>query len=182
MNKWICKYCGEDTSEVDLDYMVGTDHLICVLQSDMEKKVEIENWHKLDTTEFEFRGVPFKVFGTSKVDNRYTIDIYETVNGEYFVRVDLWADNKELSLKIFPPNQFTSPPIHLDRYITKEHLKDPTMFISTVCELMGNNKEVKNILDYYRDILNSKNGKSSNSGLNGSAGLFAQTFSSASLW
>jgi hypothetical protein len=181
MTKWICKYCGGDTSDVDMDYLVGTDHLVCILQSDTEKKVEIENWHKLDTTEFEFRGVPFKVFGTSKVDNRYTIDIYETVNGEYFVRVDLWADNKELSLKIFPPNQFTSPPIHLDRYITKEHLKDPTMFISTVCELMVTNKEVKNILDYFRDRINSKNGKTgivSHIMNNGTT----MTFGSASIW
>ena len=179
MTKWVCKYCGEDTSGIDYDYLVGTDHLVCILQSDVEKKVEIENWHKLDTTEFEFRGVPMKIIGTSKVDSRYTIDVYEMVNGEMFLRVDLWADNKELSVKIFPPGQFTSPPIHLDRYITKDHLKDPTIFISTFCDLLRTNKEVKNILSYFRERLLSKNGIT---GLNGSAGLFTQTFGSASLW
>lgn len=179
MNNWVCKYCGEDTSDVDYDYLIGTDHLICLLQSDTEKPIEIENWHKLDNNQFEFRGVPMKVFGTSKVDNRYTIDVYEMVNGEIFLRVDLWADNKELSVKIFPPNQFTSPPIHLDRYITKEHLKDPSIFVATVCELLTTNKEVKNILSFFKERYNSKNGMT---GLNGSAGLFAQTFGSASIW
>ena len=28
----ICSYCGRDTSEVDIDYLVNTDHLECVLK------------------------------------------------------------------------------------------------------------------------------------------------------
>lgn len=179
MNKWICKYCGQDTSDVDYDYLVGTDHLVCILQSEVEKKVEIENWHKLDNIQFDFKGVPMKVFGTSKVDSRYTIDVYELVNNEMFIRVDLWADNKELSCKVFPPNQFTSPPVHIERYITKEHLKDPSIFIATFCELIVTNKEVKNILSYFRDRINAKNGMT---GLNSSSGQFLQTFGSASIW
>ena len=31
-NQWICEYCGGDTSEVDGDYLVNTDHLSCVLK------------------------------------------------------------------------------------------------------------------------------------------------------
>jgi len=182
MSNWICKYCGEDTSEVDFDYMVGTDHLICVLQSEMEKKVKIENWYKLDSQEFEIRGVPLKVIGTTKIDYRYSMDVYEMVEKQLFIKVDLWVDNKELTCKIFPPNQFTYPPIQLQRYITKSHLKDPTIFLSTICEFILGNKDVRNICDALNDKMYSKNGKSSNSGLNGSAGLFAQTFSSASLW
>lgn len=27
-----CSYCGRDTSEVDIDYLVNTDHLECVLK------------------------------------------------------------------------------------------------------------------------------------------------------
>jgi hypothetical protein len=28
----VCSYCGRDTSEVDFDYLVNTDHLECVLK------------------------------------------------------------------------------------------------------------------------------------------------------
>ena len=31
-NQWICSVCGKDTSEVDIDYLVNTDHLECVLK------------------------------------------------------------------------------------------------------------------------------------------------------
>ena len=31
-NQWICSYCGRDTSEIDYDYLVNTDHLECVLK------------------------------------------------------------------------------------------------------------------------------------------------------
>ena len=31
---WTCSICGEDTSEVEYDYLVGYDHLACVLGGD----------------------------------------------------------------------------------------------------------------------------------------------------
>ena len=30
-NQWICSLCGEDTSNVDYDYLSGTDHISCHL-------------------------------------------------------------------------------------------------------------------------------------------------------
>jgi len=33
---FICKHCGKDTSEVEYDYMHGTDHLACVLEKDIK--------------------------------------------------------------------------------------------------------------------------------------------------
>lgn len=33
-NKWICKYCNKNTFDVEYDYLVGTDHLTCTLESD----------------------------------------------------------------------------------------------------------------------------------------------------
>ncbi len=179
MKEYICAYCGKDTSGVDYDYLVGNNHLACILLANDDKRIKIENWDKLDNKVFEIAGVPMRVHGTEIIESRYTIDVYEMVNGEYFVRVDLWVDNMELSVKIFPPGQFTSVPVHLERYVVKEHLKDPTIFLDTVAGLLTTNNEVKNFLDFLRDRLNSKNGIT---GLNGSAGLFGQTFGSASIW
>ena len=33
MPNYICHYCGKDTSEIDYDYLSGTDHLSCVLEA-----------------------------------------------------------------------------------------------------------------------------------------------------
>ena len=33
---YICQFCGKDTSEVEYDYLSGTDHLSCALQSEFK--------------------------------------------------------------------------------------------------------------------------------------------------
>ncbi len=35
---WECKYCGKNTFNVDNDYLIGVDHLSCVLRNEREKK------------------------------------------------------------------------------------------------------------------------------------------------
>lgn len=35
--EYVCKYCGRDTSLVEADYVVGVDHLECILEE--QKKV-----------------------------------------------------------------------------------------------------------------------------------------------
>ena len=35
---WVCSYCGGNTFEVDSEYLVGVDHLSCLLKYDIEKK------------------------------------------------------------------------------------------------------------------------------------------------
>ena len=35
---WNCSYCGVNTFEVESDYLVGVDHLSCVLKNDVETK------------------------------------------------------------------------------------------------------------------------------------------------
>lgn len=36
VNQWICSLCSGDTSQVDYDYLVGTDHIGCVLDKEMK--------------------------------------------------------------------------------------------------------------------------------------------------
>ena len=43
MSNFTCKFCGKDTSEVDYDYLVGTDHLACQLAQDMK---DVEEYRK----------------------------------------------------------------------------------------------------------------------------------------
>jgi hypothetical protein len=35
---WVCSYCGGNTFEVDSEYLVGVDHLSCLLKNDIETK------------------------------------------------------------------------------------------------------------------------------------------------
>jgi hypothetical protein len=35
---WNCSYCGGNTFEVESDYLVGVDHLSCLLKNDTETK------------------------------------------------------------------------------------------------------------------------------------------------
>jgi hypothetical protein len=34
-NQWVCKICGRDTSEIDYDYLIGTNHLECELKKEL---------------------------------------------------------------------------------------------------------------------------------------------------
>jgi hypothetical protein len=34
-NPWVCSYCGRDTSDIDYDYLQGTDHLECILKTNL---------------------------------------------------------------------------------------------------------------------------------------------------
>ena len=45
MIKWICDYCGEETTRVDIDYLVGTDHLSCALKAEQAAKQQDEFEH-----------------------------------------------------------------------------------------------------------------------------------------
>ena len=47
---WTCRYCGKDTKWIDVDYLVGTDHLQCALEnSKMKTKLKITNPEKINS-------------------------------------------------------------------------------------------------------------------------------------
>jgi len=37
-NKWVCCICGENTYDVDVDYLSGVDHISCLLKEEMSTK------------------------------------------------------------------------------------------------------------------------------------------------
>jgi hypothetical protein len=36
MHNQQCQYCGNDTYDVDVDYLVGTDHLSCMIEQETQ--------------------------------------------------------------------------------------------------------------------------------------------------
>jgi hypothetical protein len=54
---YICSICGKETFDVDMDYLIGTDHLACHLfKQTNNTKLEIENWKKIEGQKFHTLG------------------------------------------------------------------------------------------------------------------------------
>jgi len=43
--EWVCSKCGESTLDVDMDYLMGYDHISCLLKVGLPK---LQNWNKLE--------------------------------------------------------------------------------------------------------------------------------------
>ena len=202
--EWVCRYCGKSTFDVDMDYLMGYDHIACLLIVGLPK---LENWNKLEGQEFDIMGVPCRM-QNAEVDNdieRYTVWVIEKVIGQPLLRVDMYLSDMEIDTKLFVPDSFTTPPSHYRKSITRDHIKNPSIFIQTIGQKMMSDANIRKVLDFLAEHNGSISGRGGMSGgivskvmstgtsvaysktvgsvgLNGSAGLFAQTFGSASIW
>jgi hypothetical protein len=147
-----CSICGKETFEVDMDYLIGTDHISCLLSL---KNTKIENWSKLEGSRFDVMGVSMHLEDT-KIDgaNRYTVWIYEHVleTNEALMRVDLYTDVMEIDIKTFIPTTFSSPPHHTNKKITKDHIKSPSIFVQTIGQMMMGEPKIRQVLDYLSEV------------------------------
>jgi hypothetical protein len=164
VKEYICAYCGKDTSNIDYDYLVGWNHLSCVLMDelsdvlDKEKKMnkkkpmEIKNWTKLNSQKFDVMGASFVIMDT-RIDNNDTGNIYSAWvypynDSEAFLRVTLFSNDMQLQIKVLPPGQFTIPPMDLTTTITKVHLSNPSIFIQTIAEGLLDDPTVRNMIEF----------------------------------
>jgi len=164
MKEFICAYCGKNTYDVDIEYLVGFNHLSCVLMDelsdalDKEKKMnkkkpmEIKNWTKLNSQKFDVMGASFVIMDT-RIDNNDTGNIYSAWvypynDSEAFLRVTLFSNDMQLQIKVLPPGQFTIPPMDLTTTITKVHLSNPSIFIQTIAEGLLDDPTVRNIIEF----------------------------------
>jgi len=159
MKEYFCTYCGQSTYDVDVDYLVGFDHLSCVLndvpkEKKMNKKkpMEIKNWTKLNSQKFDVMGASFVIMDT-RIDNNDTGNIYSAWvypynDSEAFLRVTLFSNDMQLQIKVLPPGQFTIPPMDLTTTITKVHLSNPSIFIQTIAEGLLDDPTVRNIIEF----------------------------------
>jgi hypothetical protein len=65
MSHWVCSICGKDTLNVDIDYLMNTDHISCLLgvwggkdvptnKSKLKKPMKIKGWEKISG--FTYKG------------------------------------------------------------------------------------------------------------------------------
>jgi hypothetical protein len=190
----LCAYCGKNTYDVDIEYLIGGNHLSCVLMDelsdaiDKEKKMnkkkpmEIKNWTKLNSQKFDVMGASFVIMDT-RIDNNDTGNIYSAWvypynDSEAFLRVTLFSNDMQLQIKVLPPGQFTVPPMDLTTTITKVHLSNPSIFIQTIAEGLLDDPTVRNMIQFIgRKQDNRPKAKPANP-----AGTYGFPTSSTNLW
>jgi hypothetical protein len=157
-SKYICQYCGKSTFDVDIDYLVGYNHLSCDLESQnkafqkKKKPMEIKNWTKLNGQKFDVMVASFVIMDT-RIDtnvngNIYSAWVYPYNDSEAFLRVTLFSNDMQLQVKVLPPGQFTTPPMDLTTTLTKVHLSNPSIFIQTIAEGLLDDPTVRNIIEF----------------------------------
>ena len=194
MKEYICAYCGKDTSDVDMDYLVGFSHLSCVLMDELSdaidkegkakknKPMKIKNWAKLNSQKFDVMGASFVIMDT-RIDtnvngNIYSAWVYPYNDSEAFLRVTLFSNDMQLQIKVLPPGQFTIPPMDLTTTITKVHLSNPSIFIQTIAEGLLDDPTVRNMIQFIgRKQDNRPKAKPANP-----AGTYGFPTSSTNLW
>ena len=100
---YICSICGQSTYSVDLDYLIGVDHLACHLSKSLKmNKIVIENWKKLNGQTFHTLGCELVINDCDIKEKCYEAWIYQTriTPSEALMRVDLWFDY-EIGIKVF---------------------------------------------------------------------------------
>ena len=162
MKEHYCKYCGKDTYDVDIEYLIGHNHLSCVLSDVLEKEkkmnkkkpVEISNWDKLVGNKFDVMGASFTISVAHKDSSNkgdvYTAWIHSVDDTEPFVRVTLFADNMDMQVKVLPPVKYDSnmTPYDLTSTITKNHISNPSIFIQTIAEALLSDSTTRDLLLY----------------------------------
>jgi hypothetical protein len=189
MTEEICAYCGKNTYDIDIEYLVGFNHLSCVLMDELsdaldkeknmnkKKQLEISNWNKLSDSKFDVMGASFFISDTSHASNLYTAWVHPLDSSEAFARVTLFSDNMDMQVKVLPPVKYDSmTPYELTSTITKNHISNPSIFIQTIAEALLSDPTTRDILSYVsreQDENRRKKGTyryAPTTGLNGSSG------------
>ena len=116
--------------------------------------LKIENWNRLDGQMFSVMGIEFQ-FEKAEVadDGRYTVWLNEEISNSpiSLMRVDLYIDDMQIDIKTFLPNS-SAPPHHTHKKITKDHIKDPSIFTQTIGMIMMADVTIRTVLDYLDEI------------------------------
>jgi len=182
MKKYICQYCGKSTYDVDIDYLVGYDHLSCNLERHnkvfpkKKKQLEISNWAKLSGNKFDVMGASFIIMDAEDTGDIYTAWVHPIDDTQPFVRVTLFSEMMDMQVKVVPPLDYNGSmtPYDLTSTITKHHISNPSIFIQTIGEALLSDSTTRDVLSYIsrkQDTFRFKGrGYTQLTGTNGSSG------------
>ena len=116
--------------------------------------MKLENWNKLNGQLFSVMGIEFQFEKAEQTtDGRYTVWLNEEISNSpiSLMRVDLYIDDMQIDIKTFLPNSST-PPHHTHKKITKDHIKDASIFTQTIGIIMMADNTIRMVLDYLDEI------------------------------
>jgi hypothetical protein len=190
MKEVICAYCGKNTYDVDIEYLIGGNHLSCVLMDQLsdalekekkmnkKKPLEISNWDKLVGTKFDVMGASFTIMDAEDTGDIYTAWVHPNNDTQPFVRVTLFSEMMDLQIKVLPPLDYdsTTIPIELTTKIDKLHVSNPSIFIQTIAEGLTDDPTVRDIISFIGRMQGDKmrfkgRGYTQLTGTNGSSGF-----------
>jgi hypothetical protein len=190
MKEVICAYCGKDTYDVDIEYLIGGNHLSCVLMDQLsaalekekkmnkKKPVEISNWDKLVGNKFDVMGASFIIMDAEDTGDIYTAWVHPIDDTQPFVRVTLFSEMMDMQVKVAPPLDYNGSmtPYDLTSTITKHHISNPSIFIQTIGEALLSDPTTRDILSYVSRTQDDKmrfkgRGYTQLTGTNGSSGF-----------
>jgi hypothetical protein len=166
MKEIICAYCGKNTYDVDIEYLIGGNHLSCVLMDELsdaidkeekskkKKPMEIKNWTKLNGQKFDVMGASFVIMDTVIPDlgdgTVYSAWVHAINDNEPFLRVTLFTIDMHLQIKVIPPLDYNGSgiPVELTTTINKLHLSNPSIFIQTIAEGLLDDPSVRDIIQF----------------------------------
>jgi hypothetical protein len=162
MKEILCAYCGKNTYDVDIEYLIGGNHLSCVLMDQLaeslekekkmnkKKPVEISNWDKLVGNKFDVMGASFIILNAEDNGSIYTAWVHPDNDTQPFVRVTLFAEMMDMQVKILPPKEYNGnmTPYDLTSTITKNHVSNPSIFIQTIGEALLSDTTTRDLLLY----------------------------------
>ena len=147
--KQICSYCGQDTYHVDYDYLVGHNHLSCILAAEQTaEKMQIINWNKLAGEKLSIAGADLYFTNCEENIKEYKVEIRNNLhkNAVFFLKLkklpgmyDMEIEYSELKTgakvkRLIKTNDLKSPAIFIVA-IENEILKNP--IYKAICALIG---------------------------------------------
>jgi len=97
----ICAYCGQDTYNVDIEYLVGPNHLSCALMAEqIAEKMQIINWKKIQGERFIVGGASLSFGRTHETNQAYFTELIDAIDNEVLFRVKLSKLPGQFDLKI----------------------------------------------------------------------------------
>jgi hypothetical protein len=134
---WTCQYCGKDTSNVEYDYLLNTDHISCILQNNKVKtKLKIENPHHINCKNYLQDGSTIEIFFTgwedriNASDNKpYTIYKFQGVRNnkmsglvQFELHTTIIADR--LQMNIWRGSNMSVGSVYVDTIKNKDELRN----------------------------------------------------------
>lgn len=132
-----CSICGNETFEVDMDYLVGTDHLVCVLKNiKLKTKLKIENPHHINCKNYLYDGsiVEISYMGleerVSASDEKpyiiYKFEGYKNRSFSKIVKFELHTDihDNKVQMNISTQGAYQLGKINVDTIKNKDDLRN----------------------------------------------------------